>query len=73
MAAIEELIRSIADARLRDALTVEVAKLKANKKFGLVFEEHLPETVLLPGLAIKLGARVMLKASPEAGAFRVIE
>lgn len=73
MAAIEELIRSVADARLRDALAVEVGRLKAVKKFGLVFEEHLPETVLLPGLAPKVGARVFLKGTPEAGAFRVIE
>lgn len=73
MAAIEELIRSIADPRIRDALSVEVARLKAGKKFGLVFEEHLPETVLLPGLAIKVGARVMLKNDPHNLAFRVIE
>jgi adenine-specific DNA-methyltransferase len=73
MAAIEELIRSIADTRLRDALAAAVAHLKAAKKFGLVFEEHLPETVLLPGLAIKVGARVMLKDDPHNLAFRVIE
>lgn len=73
MAAIEELVRSIADTRLRDALAAEVARLKATKKFGLVFEEHLPETVLLPGLAIKVGTRVMLKNDPHNLAFRVIE
>jgi len=73
MAAIEELVRSIADPRIRDALALEVARLKAGKKFGLVFEEHLPETVLLPGLAIKVGARVMLKNDPHSLAFRVIE
>ncbi len=73
MAALEELIRSVADARIRDALAAEVARLKAGKKFGLVFEEHLPETVLLPGLEPKVGTRVMLKATPDAGSFRVIE
>jgi len=39
MALIEELIKTIADPRLRDQVAGEVAKLKAKKKFGLVFEE----------------------------------
>lgn len=73
MAAIEDLIRNIADARLRDSLAAEVARLKAVKKFGLVFEEHLPETVLLPGLQVKLGGRVLKKSDPAGISFRVVE
>jgi adenine-specific DNA-methyltransferase len=46
MARIEELIRDIADPRLRNQIATEISKLKARKKFGLVFEEHLPEIVL---------------------------
>jgi adenine-specific DNA-methyltransferase len=53
MAKIEDLIKNISDARLRDEIGREVAKLKSEKKFGLVFEEHWPEQVLLPGLPIK--------------------
>ena len=34
--AIEDLIKEIADARLRGLLAAEVSKLKARKKFGLV-------------------------------------
>ena len=34
----------------RARLAEEVRKLKATKRFGLVFEEHIPETVRLPGL-----------------------
>src|SRR5437773_1701037 len=42
MARLEDLIKDIADQRLREQVAGEVAKLKAKKKFGLVFEEHLP-------------------------------
>ena len=57
MAKVEDLIKNIPDARLRDEIAREVIKLKSQKKFGLVFEEHLPEQVLLPSLPIKPGAR----------------
>ncbi len=67
MALIEELIKTIADPRLRDQVAGEVAKLKAKKKFGLVFEEHLPEVVQLPGLAVKPGARVAKRGDKAAG------
>ena len=59
MAAIEDLIKNIADPRLREQIAAEVAKLKAGKKFGLVFEEHLPELVRLPSLPARAGARVL--------------
>lgn len=49
MAEIEELINEIPDARLREEIAREVAALKKQKKFGLVFEEHIPEQVQLPG------------------------
>ncbi|NJM42031.1 MAG: hypothetical protein HC853_15415 [Anaerolineae bacterium] len=45
MAKIEDLIAQIPDLKLRQALADEVKTLKKTKKFGLVFEEHLPETV----------------------------
>lgn len=51
----------------------EVAKLKAKKKFGLVFEEHLPEVVQLPGLAVKPGARVSKRAEKAAVFYIVTE
>ena len=40
MAAVEELIKQIADENLRKRISVEVKQLKRKKKFGLVFEEH---------------------------------
>ena len=46
MAKIEDLINRISDESLRDAIASEVKELKKTKRFGLVFEEHLPQKVL---------------------------
>jgi len=61
MAKIEDLISQIPDERLKRAIGAEVRELKKNKKFGLVFEEHLPETVRLPKLPVKEGELVAKK------------
>ncbi len=61
MAKLEELIDQISESRLRSEIAVEVKKLKEQKKFGLVFEEHLPETVRLPNHPIRPGELVALK------------
>lgn len=61
MAKIEDLIAQISDERLRKGIAAEVKALKKTKKFGLVFEEHLPETVRLPKLPVKPGDVVALK------------
>ena len=55
MAKIEDLILQVPDERLRKALATEVKALKRTKEFGLVFEEHLPETVRLPLLPVPRG------------------
>lgn len=65
------MINDIADSRLRNQISAEVGKLKARKNFGLVFEEHLPEVVQLPGLPVKLGARVAKRSDKAAGFFLV--
>ena len=43
MAAIDDLISQIENRALRDRLKSEVERIAKEKKFGLVFEEHLPE------------------------------
>lgn len=65
MAKIEDLIAQIPDERLKRAIGGEIRELKKNKKFGLVFEEHLPETVRLPKLAVK--ARELVARKNESG------
>jgi len=71
MAKIEDLISQVPDERLRKAIATEVKALKRTKKFGLVFEEHLPETVRLPLLPIREGSLVALKCQPGNELWRV--
>ena len=61
MAAINDLIQQITDAKLRERIQAEVDKLTKGKKFGLVFEEHLPECTPLYDVPVKKGALVALK------------
>jgi len=67
MARIETLIQDIADSRLRDELSREVKKLKTGKKFGLVFEAHLPETTRIPTLHPPLGPATELLSRLRSG------
>ena len=61
MAAINDLIRQIEDKNLRDRLQQEVARLSKQKKFGLVFEDHIPECTPLYGVAVRKGSLVAAK------------
>lgn len=72
MARIETLIQDVADSRLRDELSREVRKLKASKKFGLVFEEHLPETTRIPTLHPKVGDRVAFRTEKRNAMWEVL-
>jgi adenine-specific DNA-methyltransferase len=71
MAAIEDLAKKILDQRLRDEILVEVARLKSSKRFGLVFEEHTPELLLLPQMAAKLGTRVYKLGDSRGVPYRI--
>ena len=51
MSAIDTLIAQIGDPRLRERLTAEWGNAKKEKKFGLVFEDHLPELLPLQTLS----------------------
>ncbi len=55
MAAIDDLINQIDDAELRKRIRAEVNQMNKHKKFGLVFEDHLPECTPLYGIPIKKG------------------
>ena len=65
MAAINDLINQITDVELRERIQMEVNKLSKQKKFGLVFEEHLPECTPLYDIPIKKGCKVILRDSKE--------
>jgi adenine-specific DNA-methyltransferase len=61
VAKIEDLIRQVSDERLREELASEVRELKEHKRFGLVFEEHLPEMLRIPKATIRIGNVVALR------------
>ena len=61
MAAINDLIAQITDEGLRKRFEQEVNKLSKQKKFGLVFESHLPEVTPLYDMPIKAGCKVILR------------
>lgn len=54
MAAINDLIAQVSDDSLREKLEREVNRLSKQKKFGLVFESHLPEVTPLYDMPICL-------------------
>lgn len=61
MALLQNLINQIDDETLRQRIMAEVSKLSRQKKFGLIFEEHLPECTPLYGVKIKKGSKVARK------------
>ena len=53
MAAIHDLLAQVQDEALRARLEQEINRLTKQKKFGLVFEEHLPECTPLYDVPVK--------------------
>ena len=70
---IDNLLSKIDDESLRTRLTNEINKLRDNKKFGLVFERHIPEYVRLYKREITEGAHVQLRSSKSDEIFTVSE
>lgn len=71
MSVISDLIEKVNDPDLRARLSEEVARMQKQKKFGLVFEEHLPEATPLYDAAISVGSLVSLKDKEFKEFFRV--
>lgn len=65
MAAINDLIAQIKDPDLRQRVTKEVKELTKHKKFGLVFENHVPEMTLLYDYPISRGCKVIRKVDDD--------
>jgi adenine-specific DNA-methyltransferase len=72
VAAIHDLIAQIEDQTLRQRLTEKLARLTKNKKFGLVFEDHLPELMPLYSAKVVRGSLVARKVGPLLDIWRVI-
>lgn len=71
MAVINDLIDRISDPELRRRINDEVVRLQRQKKFGLVFEEHLPEATPLYDVPIKVKSLVARKDGYFKEFFRV--
>lgn len=71
MAVINDLIDRISDPELRRRINDEVVRLQQQKKFGLVFEEHLPEATPLYDVPIKVKSLVARKDGYFKEFFRV--
>lgn len=73
MAALNELIDKIENPELRAQIQEAANKLAKQKKFGLVFEEHLPECTPLYDIPVKKGATVSVKSKSVNDTYKVLK
>ena len=71
MAAIHDLLAQVQDEALRARLEQEINRLSKTKKFGLVFEEHLPECTPLYDIPVKCGSTVAKKTGAVSEMYEV--
>lgn len=72
MAAINNLLEQISDVNLRKQLEEEFSKLFKSKKFGFVFEDHIPEHTPLYGVTVQRGSNVVYKSSTVDDIYTVL-
>ena len=72
MAKISELLEQVEDKALRARLQEEFDRVSKTKKFGLVFEDHIPECTPLYGIGIKIGSNVAKKAGQIKEVYSVV-
>ena len=73
MSILNELVTQIENPDLRMRIAAEVEKLSKQKKFGLVFEEHLPECTPLWDIPVKEGSKVSLKTGYVSDFYTVLK
>jgi len=73
VAAIDDLIAQIEDQALRERLAVETNRITREKKFGLVFEGHLPELTPIYSAEIRRHSKVALRGGPLTDLWRVLD
>lgn len=67
------LIAQIADASLRKKLEAALTDMKRRQRFGLVYEEHVPETTTLFDLPIQAGATVQRRNDPDGSRLYLVK
>lgn len=73
MAELHELIAKIENPELRAQIQEAANKLFKQKKFGLVFEDHLPECTPLYDIPARKGAKVSLKSGKVNETYTVLK
>lgn len=72
MAELHELIGRIENLELRAQIQEAANKLFKQKKFGLVFEDHLPECTPLYDIPVRKGAKVSLREGNASETYTVL-
>ena len=72
MALLQDLLQQIDDPALKERILQETNKLLKQKKFGLVFEEHLPECMPLYDVPIRVSSKVALKTGYVSDIYTVM-
>ena len=65
MAQIDDLVKLVGDERLRRELEQAVKKLRKDREFGLVFEEHIPEVLAMPEMPLEVGGWALRKVDGQ--------
>jgi adenine-specific DNA-methyltransferase len=58
---LDALVAQVEDETLRNRLDREIELLRGSRRFGLVFDRHLPESVRLPDHPVRKGVSVTLR------------
>ena len=72
MSAINDLVNQIENPELRARIQQEITKMGKQRKFGLVFEEHVPENIPLYKLPIRRGLRVAKRGGDIRDNYQVL-
>jgi adenine-specific DNA-methyltransferase len=71
MALVDALLDKITDNSLRQALREQVDIMLHKQSFGLVFQQHKPETVELPNYKVRRGCKVRRRSQDDNQLYRV--
>lgn len=71
MVAIDQYIERIQNTELREQIKAEVNRLTKKKRFGLVYENHLPDNVIMYDVTIRRGTKVVLRDSKPTDIYEV--
>jgi adenine-specific DNA-methyltransferase len=65
MARLDDLVTRVKDPQVRKELEDALAEMKRRRRFGLVYEEHIPEVSALHGFPVQLGSLVQRRDLPD--------